>query len=154
MTERVTMWLGYGLDNKWIMVRFPAGVTNLSIFQSVQNGYGAHTAPYSVGTRMTGRGVKSATHLYVVPKLGTSGAIPPLLICVRGMGMDYFTFCCGSLFGEGMIWYSWVGRMIGCGRTSGLRLLAAVGIFLCAPTYSNAVGVSLQCTGTEGFFLE
>ena len=53
-----------------------------------------------------------------------------------------------------MIWYSWVGRMIGCGRTSGVRLLAAVGIFLCALTCNNAVVVSLQCTGTEGYFLE
>jgi hypothetical protein len=89
MTERVTKWLGCGL------VLFPAGVTNVSLFQTVQNGSGAHTDPYSVGTGITGRGVKSATHLYVVPKLRTSGVIPPLLIRVRGMDMDCFTFCCG-----------------------------------------------------------
>ena len=53
-----------------------------------------------------------------------------------------------------MIWYSWVGRMIGCDMTSVVRLLAAVGIFLCTLTYTNAVGVSLQCTGTEGYFFE
>lgn len=130
------------------------GRGNKSLFQSVQNGSGAHTAPYSVGPGITGRGEKSATHLYVVPKLRTSGVIPPLLIRVRGMDMDYFTFFCGSLFGEWMIWYSWVGRVIGCGRTSGVRLLAAVGIFLYAPTYSNAVGVSLQCIDNEGYFLQ
>jgi hypothetical protein len=136
------------------MVRFPAGVTNVSLFQSVQNDSGADIAAYSVGPGITGRGEKSATNLYVVPKLGTSGVIPPLLIRFRGMHMGYFTFCCGSFFGEWMIWYSWVGGMIGYGRTSGVRLLAAVGIFLFAPTYSNAVDVSLQCTGTVGYFLQ
>lgn len=53
-----------------------------------------------------------------------------------------------------MIWYSWVGRMTGCDRTSGVRLLAAVGVFLYALTYNSTVGVSLQCTGSEGYFLE
>ena len=77
------------------MVRFPAGVTNASLFQSVLYGSGAHTAPHSVGTGITARGVKSATHLYVVPELRTSGVIPPLLIRVGGMDMDCFTFCCG-----------------------------------------------------------
>jgi hypothetical protein len=53
-----------------------------------------------------------------------------------------------------MFWCSLVGRMIGCGKTSGVRLPAGVEIFLCAPTYRNAVGVSLLCNGTEGYFLE
>jgi hypothetical protein len=59
------------------MGRLPAGVANSSMFQS---GSGGHT----VGTGITDRGVKVATHLYVVCKLRTSGVIPPLLICVRG----------------------------------------------------------------------
>jgi len=95
MTERVTKWLACGLDNEGIMVRFPARVINLSLFQSVLYGYGAHTSPYSVGTGITARGVKSATHLYVVPKLRTSRVIPLLLIRVGGMDTDCFTFCCG-----------------------------------------------------------
>ena len=69
-------------------------------------------------------------------------------------GHGYFTFCCGCLFGAGMIWYSWVGRVIGCCWTFGVRLLAGVGIFLCAPRYRNGVVVSLQFIGTERYFLE
>jgi hypothetical protein len=34
--------LGYGRDDTGTLARFPAGVTDLSGFQSVQTGYGAH----------------------------------------------------------------------------------------------------------------
>jgi hypothetical protein len=90
----------------------------------------------------------------------------PSCICsaeVRSEWSYSYTFDMRSWNGQGLLYFllwlitwrvdahphSWVGKMIGCGRTSEVRLLAAVGIFLCAPTCNNAVGVSLQCTGTD-----
>jgi hypothetical protein len=43
--------LGYGLDDRGFRVRFPAGTGNFSLHHRVQNGCGAHTASYPVGTR-------------------------------------------------------------------------------------------------------
>ena len=59
----------------------------------------AHPASYSVGTGVLlrvkgGRGLKLTTHLQFVPRLGMSGAMPLLLICVRGVDREIFTFTC------------------------------------------------------------
>jgi hypothetical protein len=43
--------LGYGLDDRGSRVRFPAEAGNLSLHRRVQNGSGAHPAPYPMGTR-------------------------------------------------------------------------------------------------------
>jgi hypothetical protein len=43
--------LGYGLDDRSSTVRFPAGAGNFSLHHRVQNGSGAHTASYQMGTR-------------------------------------------------------------------------------------------------------
>jgi hypothetical protein len=50
--------LGYGLDDWWSRVRFPKGAGNFSLHHRVQNGYGAHTASYAMGTRGSSLGVK------------------------------------------------------------------------------------------------
>jgi hypothetical protein len=39
-------------------VRFPAGAGNFSLHHRVQNGSGAHSASYPVGTRVSSPGVK------------------------------------------------------------------------------------------------
>jgi hypothetical protein len=43
--------LGYGLDDRGSMVRFPAGAGNFSLHHRVQNGSGAHPASYPMSTR-------------------------------------------------------------------------------------------------------
>jgi hypothetical protein len=43
--------LGYGLDVRGSRVRFPAGAENFSLHHRVQNGSGAHSASYPMGTR-------------------------------------------------------------------------------------------------------
>jgi hypothetical protein len=43
--------LGYGLDDRGSRVRFPAGAGNFSLHYRVQDGSGAHTTSYPVGTR-------------------------------------------------------------------------------------------------------
>jgi hypothetical protein len=73
--------LGYGLDDRGSRVRFPAGAGNFSLHR-VQNGSGAQPASYPMGTgalslRLSGRGVKLSTHLYLVPMLRVRGAVPP-----------------------------------------------------------------------------
>jgi hypothetical protein len=42
--------LGYGLDDRGSRVRFPAGAGNFSLHHRVQNGSGAHSASYPMGT--------------------------------------------------------------------------------------------------------
>jgi hypothetical protein len=42
--------LGYGLDDRCSRVRFPAGAGNFSLHHRVQNGSGAHSASYPMGT--------------------------------------------------------------------------------------------------------
>jgi hypothetical protein len=51
--------LGYGLDDRGSMVRFPAGAGNFSLHHRVQNGSGAHPAsnPTSMGGSLS-MGVK------------------------------------------------------------------------------------------------
>jgi hypothetical protein len=43
--------LGCGLDNRGSRVRSPAGAGSFSLHHRVQNGSGAHTASYPMGTR-------------------------------------------------------------------------------------------------------
>jgi hypothetical protein len=64
----VGITLGYRLDDRSSRVRFPAGAGNFSLHHHVQNGSGAHSASYSVGTRALSRGAKLTTHLHLVPR--------------------------------------------------------------------------------------
>jgi hypothetical protein len=50
--------LDYGLDDWGSRVRFPAGAGNFSLHHRVQNGSGAHSASYPMGTRGSFPGVK------------------------------------------------------------------------------------------------
>jgi hypothetical protein len=52
--------LGYGLDDRGSRVRFPAGAGNFSLHNRVQNGSGAHSVSYPMGTRGSFPGVKAA----------------------------------------------------------------------------------------------
>jgi hypothetical protein len=52
--------LGYGLDDRSPRVRFPAGAGNFSPYHRVQNGCGAHSASYPMGTRGSFPGGKAA----------------------------------------------------------------------------------------------
>jgi hypothetical protein len=52
--------LGYGLDDLSSRDRFPAGAGNFSLHHRVQNGSGAHTASYPMGTRGSFPGGKAA----------------------------------------------------------------------------------------------
>jgi hypothetical protein len=49
---------GYGLDDRMIGVRFPAGTGNFSLRHRVQTGSGAHPASYPMGTGPLSFGVK------------------------------------------------------------------------------------------------
>jgi hypothetical protein len=76
--------LGYGLDDRGSRVRFPAGAGNFSPHHRVQNGFGAHPASYSMGTRSSFPGCKAAgawswplTSIYCRGQR-MSGDIPPL----------------------------------------------------------------------------
>jgi hypothetical protein len=51
-TSSVGIALGYGLDDRDSRVRFPAGAGNFSLHR-VQNGSGAHSASYPMGTRVS-----------------------------------------------------------------------------------------------------
>jgi hypothetical protein len=52
--------LGYGLDDRGSMVRFPVGTGNFSLHNRAKNGSGAHPSSYSMGIRgsFPGGGVK------------------------------------------------------------------------------------------------
>jgi hypothetical protein len=52
--------LGYGLEYGSSRVRFPAGAENFSLHYRVQNGSGAHTASYPIGSRSSFPGGKAA----------------------------------------------------------------------------------------------
>jgi hypothetical protein len=52
--------LGYGLDDRGSVVRFPAGAGNFSLHHRVQNGSVAHPASYPMGTRGSFPGDKAA----------------------------------------------------------------------------------------------
>jgi hypothetical protein len=52
--------LGYGLDDRGSMVRFPAGAGNFSLHHCVQNGSGSHPTSYPMDTRGSFPGDKAA----------------------------------------------------------------------------------------------
>jgi hypothetical protein len=52
--------LGYELDDWGSRVRFPAEAGDFSLYHRVQNGSGAHPAPYPMGTRGSFPGGKAA----------------------------------------------------------------------------------------------
>jgi hypothetical protein len=52
--------LGYGLDDRGSRVRFPMGAGNFCLHHRVQNGSGAHSAFYTMGTRGSFPGGKAA----------------------------------------------------------------------------------------------
>jgi hypothetical protein len=52
----------YGLDDRGSRVRFPAEAGNFSLHHRVQNGSGAHSASYPMGTRGFFPGVKRLGH--------------------------------------------------------------------------------------------
>jgi hypothetical protein len=64
----------YGLDDRAIGVRSPAGAKDISSNLCVQTGSGAHPASYTMGTGGTfpggkrGRGVTLTTHPHLVPR--------------------------------------------------------------------------------------
>jgi hypothetical protein len=49
---------GYGLDDRMIGVRFPAGAGNVFLRHHVQTGSGAHSASYPMGTECFSPGIK------------------------------------------------------------------------------------------------
>jgi hypothetical protein len=51
---------GYGLDDRIILVRFPAGAGNFCLRHHVQTGPGTHPASYPMGTGCTLPGDKAA----------------------------------------------------------------------------------------------
>jgi hypothetical protein len=51
---------GYGLDDRMIGVRFPAGAGNFSLQHRIQTGSGAHLPSYPVGTEGPFPGGKAA----------------------------------------------------------------------------------------------
>jgi hypothetical protein len=76
--------LGYGLDDRDSIVRFPAGAGKFSPYHSIQNGSVAHPASYPMGIRGSFAGGK-ATGAWSWPLTSTkcrgqrmSGVIPPL----------------------------------------------------------------------------
>jgi hypothetical protein len=74
----------WALQAGWSGVWVPAGAGNFYPHQRVRTGSGAHPASYPMGTRglfpwgYSGRGVKMATHLHLVPRSRMRGYIPPL----------------------------------------------------------------------------
>jgi hypothetical protein len=68
---------GYGLDDRMVGVRFPAGAGNFFLRHCIQTSSGVHPASYPMGTRGSfpgggggsGRGVNLTSHLNLVPTL-------------------------------------------------------------------------------------
>jgi hypothetical protein len=59
-SSSVGIALGYGLNDRGSTVRFPAGAGYFSLHNRVQNGSGAHSASYPMGTRGSFNGGKAA----------------------------------------------------------------------------------------------
>jgi hypothetical protein len=60
---------GYGLDDRMIGFRFPAGAVNFSHRRRVQTGSGAH--PVGIGAvslEVKRKGMKLTTHLHLLPR--------------------------------------------------------------------------------------
>lgn len=81
---RTVLCLGYGRGCRGIVVCFPAGASNLPLFQIFQTGSGTQSVSYSMGTEgflpggLSGRDVKLTAYFHLVPTLRMRGAIPPL----------------------------------------------------------------------------
>ena len=58
---QTVQWIGHGLDDRGIVVRFPARAIDFSLLRSVQMGSVAHAASCSVGHRATGQAMKLTT---------------------------------------------------------------------------------------------
>jgi hypothetical protein len=56
----INIALGYGLNYRGSRFRFPAGAGNFSLHHRVQNGSGAYSASYSIGTMRSFPGDKAA----------------------------------------------------------------------------------------------
>jgi hypothetical protein len=73
----------YGLDDRAIGVRFPAGAKDFSSNLCVQTGSGAHPASYTMGTGGLSPGVKRGrgvtTHPHLVPRSRMSRSYTTLL---------------------------------------------------------------------------
>jgi hypothetical protein len=74
----VSVVSGYGLDDRAIKVRSPAGAKDFSSILCIQTGSGAHPASCTMGTGVLspgvkrGRGVTLTTHPHLVPRSGMS----------------------------------------------------------------------------------
>jgi hypothetical protein len=92
----VDIALGYGLDDRNARVRFPAGAGSFPLHHRVQNGSGAHSASYPMGTWVqSGWGVKLVTHFHLVPRSNNKWSYtssPPIRLCAQLKYGDSFTF--------------------------------------------------------------
>jgi hypothetical protein len=95
----VSIGPGYGLYNRAIEVRSPAGAKDFSFILCVQTGSGAHPASCTMGTRgpfpgtKRGRSVTLTTHPHLVPRSRMSRSYtssPPKRL--RGVWWDSFSF--------------------------------------------------------------
>jgi len=67
-------------------------VRKASLFESVQTGFAEYPASYEMGTTVSDRGVKLATHYHLTPTTKVSGTIPPLRLYIHGVQSDrHFT---------------------------------------------------------------
>jgi hypothetical protein len=103
----------YGLDDRAIEVRSPAGAKNFSFNLCVQTGSGAHPASCTVGTEgpfpevKRGRGVTLTTHSYLVSRMSRSYIhFSPQAPPWRVAGLLCSTFAVRLLLGREFIcWY-------------------------------------------------
>jgi hypothetical protein len=77
--------LGYGLDDRGIVVRLPAEAKDFYLLHSVQIDSGAQPASYPMSTESSlpvgGRGVKVTTHLQPVPRIRMHSPISKFMEC-------------------------------------------------------------------------
>ena len=64
--------------------------SDASLFESVQTGFAEYPASYEMGTAVSDRGVKLATHYHLVSTIKMSGTIPPLRPYIHGVQRDRF----------------------------------------------------------------
>jgi hypothetical protein len=79
----VRISMDFEMDDRGISVRFPTKAGNNSLLYSVQIGPGTHPASYTmdtVGSFPRGKAgvVEPTTHLHLMPRVKTRGAIPPV----------------------------------------------------------------------------
>jgi hypothetical protein len=93
---------GYGLDDRAIGVRSPAGTKDFSSSLCVQTGSGAHPASCTMGTggpfpgAKRGRGATLTTHPHLVPRSGMSRSYtsspPSASMACSGTALLYFPY--------------------------------------------------------------